>query len=166
MGKQGGEAKKAIESLIERFKAANPYQEKLSVPTYLISHLKGKGGSNLKRIESNYSVHVFVISVINDESEIIVKGSVGGNVSSAKQDILENLGTTILDLDASFVGRIVGTGGETVRHIRQEYGVSIYLEQKNQGVKSRQNVYIVGEKSRTKAAKDDIISIITGRWNV
>jgi len=167
MGKEGGEAKKAIESLIERFKAANPYQEKFSVPTHLISHLKGEGDSNVKRIDSNYSVRVFVISVINDESEIIVKGSVGGKVSAAKQDILENLGTTILDLDASFVGRIFGPGGETVRRIRQEYGVFIHLEQKNQGVnKGRQKVYIVGEKSRTKAAKDVIISIITGRKKV
>jgi len=166
MGKEGEKGKKAIESLIERFKAANPYQEKFSVPACMIRYFKGKGGSNVKRIESTYSVHVYTSFVINDEFQIVVKGSVARNVASAKQDVLEYLGVMILDLDVSFLGRIVGRGGKTVLRISKEFGVVIHSEQKNQGVNDRRKVYIFGEKDRTKAAKDDIISIITGRKKV
>ena len=90
---------------------------------------------------------------------VVVKGSDAGNVSTAKQHILG----TILDLDEILVERIIGTRWESVRRIGKEYDVSIRFEKKNQGRNGRQKVYIVGEKSRTKAAKEDIISIITGR---
>jgi len=59
---------------------------------------------------------------------------------------------------------LVGPRGEKVRRISaEEYDVMIYSERKNQGVNGRRKAYIVGEKSRSKATKDDIISIITGR---
>ena len=68
-----------------------------------------------------------------------------------------------MDLDERLVARMIGRGGETVERIRKEYGVVIYIEKMNQGGMGRKKVYILGEKGRTKAAKDDIISIITGR---
>lgn len=167
-GKEGASAaKKAIESLIERFKTTNPYQEKFSVPAHLISFVKGKGGSNVKRIEFSielyYGVRVFISASVNDESGITVIGSMAGNVSAAKQNILENLGTTILDGDVCFLGRIIGPGGQTVGRLEMEHDVVIYFQPKNQDEKGRRKVYILGEKGRTKAAKDDTISIITGR---
>jgi len=160
------EAKKAIESLIKRLKTDYPYVEKFYVPSGLIGFVCGENGSNKKRIALKYGVHVYTrAGKTKYEHEMIsVKGSVAENVSAAKQDIL-NLVARIfeLDLDESFVGRIIGHGGERVGRISKEYGVAIRFEPKNQGVKGRRRVYILGDKDRTKAAKDDIISIITGR---
>jgi len=165
-GKESEEAKKAIESMIESLKTDYPFQEKFSVPSSLVRFVCGKNGSNRKRIESAYNVHVYIseASAKDDTQMIIVKGSEVGNVSNAKQDILENT-RTIMDLDESLVERIIGPGRDTVRRINEEYGVIIYFEQKNQDGKGRRKVYIGGEKSRTKAAKEDIISVITGRKN-
>ncbi len=72
----------------------------------------------------------------------------------------------ILDLDDHFVRRIIGHGGETVERINKEYDVVIHFEPKNQGRNGRQKVYIFGAKDRTKAAKDTIISVITGRKKI
>jgi len=80
--------------LIERFKIANPYQEKFSVPTQLISYVCGKNYSNTKRVENIHNVHVLIYSV-KDETEFCVKGPVARNVSAAKKDLLENLGTNM-----------------------------------------------------------------------
>jgi len=165
-GTRWEEAKKAIESLIESLKADYRFEEIIYVPSNHRGFVFGKNGSNKKRIESTFSVHLFVpAAATNDEPQMIsVKGSVAENVYAAKQDIL-NLEARILelDLDESFVGRIIGRGGETAGRIEKEYAVGIKVEPKDQGVKGRQKVYILGKKDRTKAAKDDIISIITGR---
>ena len=165
-GKEVSSAKRAIEAMIEGWKTACPFEEKFSVPARLIGCVKGKGGSNVKRIELNYGVYVQISSSAYDDSKNTVIGSVAENVSAAKQYILESLGTTILYLDESLVERVIAQRGETVRRINKEYGVVIHFEQKNQEVKERREVYIFGAKSRTKAAKDDIISIITGRKKV
>jgi len=163
------EAKKAIESLIERLEIAYPFQEEFLVPSHLIGLVCGKKGSNRRRIESAHNVHVYIPKAVayydQQLQRIFVKGADAGKVSAAKQDILDKLETMILDLDESFIGMIIGPGGERVRRIYEEYDVTIYCERKNQGVNGRRKVYIVGEKSRIQAAKDDIVSIITGRKN-
>ena len=162
------EAKKAIESLIERLKIAYyPFQEEFLVPSHLIGLVCGKKGSNRRRIESAHNVHVYIPKAVayDQLQRIFVKGPDAGKVSAAKQDILDKLETMILDLDESFIGMIIGPGGEKVRRIYEEYDVTIYCERKNQGGNGRRKVYIVGEKSRIQAAKDDIVSIITGRKN-
>jgi len=163
------EAKKAIESMIKRLKTDFLFEEIVCVPSNLVGFVCGKNGSNRKRVESTFSVHLYIpTATTKDESKMIsVKGSVAENVLAAKQDIL-NLEARILewDLDESFIRRIIGPGGETVGGIEKEYGVVIHFEPKNQGVKGRRRVYILGEKDRIKAAKDDIISIITGRKKV
>jgi len=160
MGKEGEAAKKAIESLIDNWKAAAAYEERFSVSAQLIGHLIGKDGLNRKRIETTYNV--FMLSGDEGEPEIVLRGFSAEEVTAAKKDILDSLGE-VLDLDESFVGGIIGHGGEMVGRIEKECGVAIHFEPKNQGVKGRRRVYILGEKDRTKAAKNDIISIITGR---
>jgi len=75
------------------------------------------------------------------------------------------LGMILLDLDEILAGRIISPGGETVRRISKEYDVVIDIEEKNKNGNGRRKVYVIGEKSLAKAAKDDIISIITGRKN-
>lgn len=86
-------AKKAIESFIERLKIEYPYQEKFTVPSYLIGWVCGKNGSTRKSIESTHNVHVFISTAsAKDDSQFInVKGSSAKNVSDAKKEILENL---------------------------------------------------------------------------
>jgi len=165
IGKESEEAKKAIESLVERLKTDYPYQEKFSVPSVRIGFICGENGSNRKRIESAYSVHVFIsaATAINEPRMIIVKGSEAQNVSAAVRDILQYLGK-ILDLDDGLVERIICPGRDTVRRINKEYSVVIHFEEKNGS--GRRKVYIVGEnKGRAKAAKEDFISVITGRKN-
>ncbi len=159
-------AKKAIEYLIEQEKSAEPYEEKFVVPANLVRFVCGFDGSTVDKIESTFGVHVFIPSSEDDNGgEIIVRGSTVAKVSVAKQHILENLlGATILELDEILVGRMIGSGGETVLRINKEYGVVVHFDQKNQDGKGRRNVSIFGDnKGRTKAAKDAIISIITGR---
>ena len=118
----------------------------------------------------NYGVHIYLPPAVakHETQTIFVSGSEAENVSAAKKDILENvLGTLILDLDEILVERIIGSGGETVRQLNKEFDVIIYFDEKNQTGKGRRNVYIFNEiLGRTKAAKDDIISIITGRKKV
>ena len=168
-GTRCDETKNAIESMIKRLKTDYPFEEIVCVPTNLMAFVSGENGSNLKRIESTFSVHLYIsTATAKGESKMIsVKGSVVENALAAKQYIL-NLEAMVFewDLDESFVRRIVGPGGETVSRIEKEYDVNIHFERKNQGVKGRRRVYILGEKDRTKAAKDDIISIITGRKRV
>ena len=47
-------------------------------------------------------------------------------VRTAKKHILENLGTN-LDVDDRFVGVIIGSGGETVRHLEKEFDIFIHI---------------------------------------
>jgi len=157
MGKGGEEAKKDIESLVKRLKTAYSYQEKFSVPSYMIRFVCGKSGSNRIRIESTHDVHVFVAPA-SDKSEpqlIIVKGSLAGNVLAAKKDMLENLPTpsSILDVEEKFFGLIIGRGGEKVLRLEKEHDVAINLMD--------EKVYIYGEKDRAEAARDAIVSIIS-----
>jgi len=147
-------------------KTAKPYLEKFSVPQRLIRFVCGKDGWNVRKIEFTHGVRVFFDPSAEDDRryEIIVRGSTARNVSAAKNDILENLlGVSILDLDEILVERIIGSGGETVRQLNKVFDVIIYFDEKNQTGKGRRNVYIFNDKGRTKDAKDEIVSIITGR---
>jgi len=163
-------AKKTIEQMIEAMKTAESYLEKFSVPQRLIRFVCGRDGWNVRKIEFTHGVQVFFHPSAEEDNRnvITVRGSTARKVSAAKKDILENvLGTTILDLDEILVERIIGPGGETVRQLNKEFDVVIYFDEKNQTGKGRRNVYIFSEnKGGTKAAKDDIISIITGRKKV
>ena len=159
-------AVEAIYSLIEELKTTELYQEKFSVPALIISFIVGKDGLNKKRIESIYNVHTFVPLADDESDEIIVKGSDAKNVSAAKQHILEKLSGTNFDLDDSFVRMIIGPEGETVRRLENEFNVAIRIGEKNQNETGRRKVYIIGEKGCAKAAKDGIISFITGRKKV
>lgn len=112
MGTRCEKAARAIESLIESCKADYPYQEKLSVSTQLIGFFVEKMIRTKRgRIALKYAVHVYksTSGTANHEVQpIFVNGSEAGNVSAAKQDILENLGTTILDdLDERFVRGVI-----------------------------------------------------------
>ena len=161
MGKESEEAKKAIESLIERLKTAYPYQEKFSVPSYMIRFVCGKNGSNRIRIESTHNVHVTISEPSGkDEPQIItVKGSEVENVTAATKDILENLpsASSILDVDESFFRCIIGRGGETVQRLEKEHDVAISL--------ADGKAYIFGEKDRADAARNAIISVISEEHN-
>ena len=144
MGKEGEEAKKAIESVIERFKIANPFKEKFSVPESTASFLWGENSSNLKRIESTYKVLVFILRSKDAEPQILVIGTVAENVSAAKKDILENLeGMMSLDIDENLAERIVGRGGDATRCLEKEFDVSIHNLKESKG----ENLHIGEEGS-------------------
>jgi len=157
MGKESEEAKKGIESLVERLKTAYPYKEEFSVPACLIRFVCGKNGANRIRIEFTHSVHVVVTEASNKDGPqlIIVKGSSAESVTAAKKDILENLpsASSILDVDESSRRCIIGRGGETVHRLEKEHEVTIGL--------GGGKVYIFGEKDRAEAARDAIVSIIS-----
>lgn len=89
----------------------------------------GKNGRNKNRIEVNYGVHVYISAATtgNKPQTIIVKGLEAGKVLAAEEDILEILGAVILDLDESFVEKIIGPGGETVTRLEMGYDVAIYF---------------------------------------
>jgi len=145
VGKEGEEAKKAIESVIERFKIANPFKEKFSVPESTASFLWGENSSNLKRIiESTYKVLVFILRSKDAEPQILVMGTVAENVSAAKKDILENLeGMMSLDIDENLAERIVGLGGDAARCLEKEFDVSIHNLKESKG----ENLHIGEEGS-------------------
>lgn len=161
MGKEGEEAKKTIESLIEKTKIANPFKEKFSVTGSKACFVSGKNGSNVKRIESTYNVLLLITPTVKFNPQVLVIGSVAENVSAAKQDILENLTGISLDVDESLVRKVIGPGGETVRRINEEYGVVIEFKEEEQGGKATVKAHILGKKEHTEAAREAIISIIS-----
>jgi len=150
-------AKKAIESLIEQLKTVELYEEKFSVPASVIGYIAGKNGSNMKRIESNFNVHLF-LPLENDEPEITVKGSDPKSVTDAKTYILESVGTS-LEMNKSSVGKVIGLGGEIIRRLNKEYGVAVKFEEEKEG-KTTRTAYILGAKENTRAARKAIKSII------
>jgi len=165
VGKECEEAKKAIETLIEKFKTDYPYKEKFSVPESIAGFICGKNGSNVKRIASTYGVFVFITPSpsVKDESQVLVIGSVAENVSTAKNDMLEKLIEMSLDVDESFVGLIIGRGAERLRCLEKEHGVKIEFERQKdqQDGKVTRKAFIFGEKERTAAARNAVISIIS-----
>lgn len=140
--------KKAIESLINNKKVDPYYQDMFYVPDYLMGKVSEE---NMRRIESTYNVNVSLPSSQNRRSEILVTGSAAENVSAAKKDILfDSLPWTLMcTIDEPFID-----GKETVKRLEKEFSVDICLE--------NGRAYISGSKDRTLAARDEIISIISG----
>lgn len=69
-----------------------------------MGYVKGPDGSNKKRIETTYNVHLFSISY-NDDPEIVVKESDDKDVVAAKDHILETLLGTSIEVKKGLVGR-------------------------------------------------------------
>jgi len=157
-GNQGGckSAKEAIESLIERWKN-DKYREEVSVPNDLLGHVYGKKGSNLKRIESAYNVHVSLPSTVNGRSQVLLTGSDPGNISAAKKDILTHLPVKLsLEVDKRYVETNC-IDGRTLWRLSNEHRVGISCSADGDKV----CVNISGGKMHAEVARDAILSIIS-----
>ncbi len=157
-GHQGGckSAKEAIESLIERWKN-DKYREEVSVPNDLLGHVYGKKGSNLKRIESAYNVHVSLPSTVNGRSQVLLTGSDPGNISAAKKDILTHLPVKLsLEVDKRYVETNC-IDGRTLWRLSNEHRVGISCSADGDKV----CVNISGGKMHAEVARDAILSIIS-----
>jgi len=157
---KGPTAEKVSAAKREITARAYEYQEDFSVPSHLFGYITGKKGSNLKRIESIYDVHVQLPSCNKKGNAVVVKGWTAENVSAAKKDILESLpdSTLSFDVEKRFERKIIGRGGETIRRLRKEYGVKI-------GLSKDGKVHISGSIDNAEAARDAIISIISQQSN-
>jgi len=158
---KGPTAEKVSAAKREITARAYEYQEEFAVSPDLLGCIIGKNGSNLKRIESFYDVHVQMPRGDKKRNGVVVKGWAAGNVSAAKKDILESLpvdSTLSFDVEKRFERKIIGRGGETVRRLCKEYGVKI-------GLSKDGKVRISGTIDNAKAARDAIISIISQESN-
>ena len=96
---KGPTAEKVSAAKREITARAYEYQEEFSVSPDLLGCIIGTKGSNLKRIESFYDVHVQMPRGDKKRNGVVVKGWTAGTVSAAKKDILESLPDSTLSFD-------------------------------------------------------------------
>lgn len=157
-------AMKNIEFNISQRKTAENYKcaEKFSVPAVLIPHVAGKAGSNVKRIESTYTVRVF-LQIKNDQTgEIVVKGPSAGKVSAAKKDILDKLGLGScqekFSVPAHLLGYVCGKDGSNAKRIQSYYNVNVFLPPRDG---PSDEILVTGPTTESvSAAKKDILESV------
>ena len=114
-----------LQRRIAEIKATTAHTE-LKVPSQYHSHLIGKAGSNLNKLKEEHGVQVKVPQEKDNSNIITIEGPPAG-VKAAKAQ-LESLAAKIADeatdyiiLNRRFHRQLIGTGGENVRKLRDEF---------------------------------------------
>jgi len=147
-------AKKAIQSMIGRWKTDYSYKKKFSVPAHLMSYIRGKNGWNLNNIETTYGVQIFLPSD-TDGTEITIKGSSSNRISAAKEIIEASISCKKrFIIGKEYCHLVLGHRGEKIVSLSEKLNVSIDVQEDGR-------VDVTGkQRDDTEAAKKAIESMI------
>ena len=110
---------------IDDIKATTAHSE-LTVPSQYHSHLIGKAGSNLNKLKEEHGVQVKVPQEKDKSNVITIEGPPAG-VEAAKAQLsllaakIADEATDYIFLNRRFHRQLIGTGGENVRKLRDEF---------------------------------------------
>lgn len=144
-------------------------------PTMARGQLIGKGGMYIKRLESNYNVHIRMprdntaddasSTGGNDNNDIVIRGPKKG-ADSARKELTELIAferehghVDEFDISAKAIPRVVGRGGAQLHELELEHSVTINIERGATSGGEKSTVNIKGNKAAVAKAKSQILSI-------
>lgn len=151
-----------IENSSKRFRTGDRFELVLLVKNRDVGQIIGKGGAKIKAIRAASSAFVNIVSLIPNTDERIIE--VQGDVEDVVEAI--QLIANALNEDKPFItilaerrnlGAVIGKGGETINHIREETKALIDIEKECIGNSSQKEIRIRGDAEPVNQAIDSIV---------
>lgn len=96
--------------------------EPMKVEACFLKHIYGKGGKNIKEIQSEYGVEI-----VSDESDFLICGVAAEGIQKAKDRIvkqikeLAQMSTADLKIDTKFYPNLIGSKGTKIQSFREQH---------------------------------------------
>lgn len=145
-------------------------EEEISIPGMYVAEIIGKGGVVRKTLQEHSSVRIVVpANVAKEQSVIILLAGSPSKISEAKKlinELMQYYHTSVthpgfvhneMNVPSPLYNLIIGKGGSEIRHIQNNFKVSVYIPNADSVT---QNVLVVGESRNVTQASNHIQRII------
>eukprot|EP00928_Gymnodinium_smaydae_P022217 TRINITY_DN18723_c0_g4_i2.p1 TRINITY_DN18723_c0_g4~~TRINITY_DN18723_c0_g4_i2.p1 ORF type:complete len:1947 (-),score=480.05 TRINITY_DN18723_c0_g4_i2:106-5649(-) len=137
-------------------------EKSVRIPAECTGMLIGTRGMNIKSLQDRFGVHVEVQAAKNGVCEVIVEADFSFDtplVREAAKEIENMCSSKNMMIETSARGAVTGTGGSTIRRIRDENSVKIEMENDPSNA-SVTRVRIVGSRQGCDNAAAQITAIV------
>ena len=139
------DGKHKFKDWLEKLKRANENWETWDIDPVYFSHIIGKGGQNIKDLQSTLQLE---IRINNDTNTLQVRGSEDGQIKF--KEWLERLTSLTWDVvefvESKYIGLIIGKNGANLKKIEKMYDVMVKVKDKklciNGGEEGKRDVLV------------------------